>query len=425
MVAPIGHRQPLAERLGLDAAYIGRLDRLSLLAKQRMRGLGAGPRRSLATGSSVEFADFRTYAPGDDFRRVDWSAYARLERLFLRIFEAEENTTLSIFVDCSDLDGRRHAAEAAAGAPAGRLARPTSRWPRTTGWRSAASATGLVRTCRRGRGGSARPSCGASWPSCRRRAAPAWRRCAATRRYSRGPGLAVVISDLLTDSDWRAGLRALRAARGRRSRCCRSCRPRNCGPSWTATGRWWTPRTASGVEVTLGRRCSGATRSPWRRTPGRSAAGAGAQRIAFVQVSSATPIDELVLRLLRRIGVHAMSFAAPGYAALAALGALIVIQYFLKLQATAAHRAQHLPLATRPGGQPGQRAVAAAAPRPAAAAATAGPGGAGAGADAPLCAARRARSARTGGGTRRLAGHASDRRRRNQVRGRGVGPARG
>src|ERR1700687_5328107 len=67
--------------LGLDAAFIQRLDRLALVARQKMRGQGAGSRRSLVTGSSVEFADYRTYAPGDDFRRVDWNVYARLERL--------------------------------------------------------------------------------------------------------------------------------------------------------------------------------------------------------------------------------------------------------------------------------------------------------------------------------------------------------
>ena len=48
----------------------------------------AGRRRSPLAGSSMEFADYRRYSPGDDFRRIDWRAYARLERLFLRVFEA-------------------------------------------------------------------------------------------------------------------------------------------------------------------------------------------------------------------------------------------------------------------------------------------------------------------------------------------------
>jgi uncharacterized protein (DUF58 family) len=49
----------------------------------------------------MEFADYRRYTPGDDFRRIDWRAYARLERLFLRIFEAEENIPVTILIDCS------------------------------------------------------------------------------------------------------------------------------------------------------------------------------------------------------------------------------------------------------------------------------------------------------------------------------------
>lgn len=62
----------------------------------------SGRRRSPLPGSSMEFADYRRYTAGDDFRRIDWRAYARLERLFLRVFEAEENITVTIVIDCSD-----------------------------------------------------------------------------------------------------------------------------------------------------------------------------------------------------------------------------------------------------------------------------------------------------------------------------------
>ena len=85
----------------LDPSIVERLDRLAILARQRRPGSGAGPRRSPAAGSSVEFADYRTYARGDDYRRIDWNVFARVNRLFLRIFEAEQNSTLTLFVDCS------------------------------------------------------------------------------------------------------------------------------------------------------------------------------------------------------------------------------------------------------------------------------------------------------------------------------------
>lgn len=58
-------------------------------------------RRSPKKGSSVEFADFRNYTRGDDLRRVDWNAYARLNKLFLKLFVEEQDTTLHVLVDSS------------------------------------------------------------------------------------------------------------------------------------------------------------------------------------------------------------------------------------------------------------------------------------------------------------------------------------
>src|SRR5438128_1319464 len=89
-------------RFPLDADVLQRLDGLALLARRPMASGRPGRRRSPLAGSSMEFSDFRRYAPGDDFRRIDWRAYARLERLFLRVFEAEENITVTILIDCSD-----------------------------------------------------------------------------------------------------------------------------------------------------------------------------------------------------------------------------------------------------------------------------------------------------------------------------------
>src|SRR2546427_7433491 len=89
-------------RFPLDASIVQRLDGLVLLARRPMASGRPGRRRSPLAGSSMEFSDYRRYAPGDDFRRIDWRAYARLERLFLRVFEAEENLTVTVLIDCSD-----------------------------------------------------------------------------------------------------------------------------------------------------------------------------------------------------------------------------------------------------------------------------------------------------------------------------------
>jgi uncharacterized protein (DUF58 family) len=89
-------------RFPLDASTLQRLDTLALITRKSMATGRPGRRRSPLAGSSMEFADYRRYTSGDDFRRIDWRAYARLERLFLRVFEAEENLTVTLLLDCSN-----------------------------------------------------------------------------------------------------------------------------------------------------------------------------------------------------------------------------------------------------------------------------------------------------------------------------------
>ena len=84
-----------------DSAFLRRLEALTLLTRQARSGQWQGERRSLKRGQSVEFADYRTYVPGDDFRLVDWNAYARLERFFLKLFVEEEEQTVHILIDTS------------------------------------------------------------------------------------------------------------------------------------------------------------------------------------------------------------------------------------------------------------------------------------------------------------------------------------
>src|SRR5438128_8891317 len=85
----------------LQESFVRRLERLNVLTKGLVRQGVAGEHRSRRHASSVEFADFRKYVPGDDFRRVDWNAYARLGGLFLRLTEAKEDVPVHLLVDCS------------------------------------------------------------------------------------------------------------------------------------------------------------------------------------------------------------------------------------------------------------------------------------------------------------------------------------
>ena len=85
----------------LDAALLTRLEALELVSRKVFRGRLQGERRGLRKGQGVEFADFRNYAAGDDLRFVDWNTYARLDRLFLKLFLEEEEVRFYGLLDAS------------------------------------------------------------------------------------------------------------------------------------------------------------------------------------------------------------------------------------------------------------------------------------------------------------------------------------
>ena len=84
-----------------DEAFLRQLERLLLLMRSPVRGGLKGGRRSVKRGRSVEFADYRDYTLGDDLRQLDWNVYARLERLFVKLFVEEEDVTVTLLVDAS------------------------------------------------------------------------------------------------------------------------------------------------------------------------------------------------------------------------------------------------------------------------------------------------------------------------------------
>ena len=84
-----------------DEGFLRQLERLGVLMKQPARGGLKGGRRSVKRGQSVEFADYRDYALGDDLRQLDWNVYARLERLFVKLFVEEEDVTITFLLDAS------------------------------------------------------------------------------------------------------------------------------------------------------------------------------------------------------------------------------------------------------------------------------------------------------------------------------------
>jgi uncharacterized protein (DUF58 family) len=184
-----------------------RIERLSLRVRRPLPGGPAGEHLGRGSSASVEFSDHRAYTPGDDFRRIDWNALARLDELTIRVTEAREDVGLYILLDCSTsmtaADGAkaRLARQLAAGlgylalnqldvvkvyaAGDGMIAGS----PRYTGRKQGADIFKLLRTL---------PSVPAT------NLGTALAAFLADRPTQ---GLLVVLSDLLTSTDYRTGLR--------------------------------------------------------------------------------------------------------------------------------------------------------------------------------------------------------------------------
>ena len=94
-------RNRLVPDAALTAELRGRLERLSLRSRRRVTAQWSGRHSSRHKGESLDFADYREYVPGDDFRRIDHNLWARLGVLLVRQFEAEEELPLKVVIDTS------------------------------------------------------------------------------------------------------------------------------------------------------------------------------------------------------------------------------------------------------------------------------------------------------------------------------------
>jgi uncharacterized protein (DUF58 family) len=85
----------------LSPEFLAKLEQLELVSRKIFLGRFKGDRLSKRKGTSVEFADYKNYVVGDDLRFLDWNLYARLDRLFLKLFQEEEDLHFSILLDNS------------------------------------------------------------------------------------------------------------------------------------------------------------------------------------------------------------------------------------------------------------------------------------------------------------------------------------
>jgi|688.fasta_scaffold182622_2 uncharacterized protein (DUF58 family) len=94
----LSDRQP---RSFLEPAVLARLSGVPLLSRRPMVGNVSGRHSSPHRGSSVEFAEYRKYVPGDDLRRLDWRAFGRSDRFYVKEYEADTNLRLVLVLDTS------------------------------------------------------------------------------------------------------------------------------------------------------------------------------------------------------------------------------------------------------------------------------------------------------------------------------------
>jgi uncharacterized protein (DUF58 family) len=297
----------------LEDSLLHKLERVSLTTRRVRAGQMRGERRSTKRGTSIEFADYRDYSRGDDLRRVDWNAYARLERPYVKLFEEEEDLAVHLLLDAS---GSMNWGGNGEGSAPGQA--PANKWQFAC---HLAAALGFVAL----KGGD-RLSLAALSEGGTTTLGPMRGRASVLRLIEwltvqttggrtdlnrllgayaqRGgrPGLAIVISDLLSPAGYSAGLSAL-IARGHEPVVFQPLSRDEIDPPLAGDLRLMDVETGAGQEITV----DGAMRalyrrriSAWRREIGAACRARGAHYLSFV---TDTPLELVLLRDTRKLGV--------------------------------------------------------------------------------------------------------------------------
>lgn len=286
-----------------DESFLRKLERLAILSRRAIAGRLQGERRSPKRGQSVEFADFRPYASGDDFRRIDWNAYARLERFFIKLFVEEEDLNVHLLIDTSrSMDWGEpnklwYAARAAAAlgyialagldrvtvTALGKANNEAGYFPPHRGKGQAFSLFSFISTLAAGG---------------RADLAPRLRAYAATATL---PGPCLLFSDLLDDG-WSNGLSAL-AGRGFEVTVVHILSPDELDPPLSGDLKLLDAETGAEVEITADYDMLARYRAGLAAWQEELRLFCGARGMHYVPVETSLPFEELLFAWMRRQGV--------------------------------------------------------------------------------------------------------------------------
>lgn len=302
----------MADRL-FDEKTLRKLEQLALIAHRVRAGVMKGERRSTKRGTSIEFADYRDYTRGDDLRRLDWNIYARLEKPFIKLLEEEEDLSVHVLLDASEsMNWPPDAGDPFAPADAHKF-RYGQRLAAALGYIGLSTsdrvAVGLLRDHRladrwgptRGRGQTLRLL---AWVEAQQTSGTTDLSAALSDYALRGgrPGLALVISDMLSPNGYRDGLNALQG-RGYEVALIHLLAPDEVMPVLAGDLRLVDSETGNGQDVTI----DGAMRDLYSRRlqawRDEMASYCLNRDMHYVAVETGTPWENVILFALRRAGV--------------------------------------------------------------------------------------------------------------------------
>ncbi|HXT42084.1 MAG TPA: DUF58 domain-containing protein [Candidatus Angelobacter sp.] len=304
----------------LTPELLRRLEQFQLLAQRRAKSSAKGERRSKARGQSVEFADYRNYVSGDDFRYLDWNLYGRLDRLFLKLYEEERELPVTVFLDASEsmtfgeprkFDFARQVAAAVGYVALCGFDRVSvvifpdvTSEPATDAERRAQSSELAARGALRAvRGRRSALEFFQNINQLTARGATSFNE--ALRRgalQARQAGVAVVLSDFLDPAGYEAGLTAL-VGRGFQVNAVQILAPDELNPATYGDLRLIDSETGAQQEVTFGKYRLNTYRQTVQNFCQRLREYCSSRGMNFFMAASDTPLEELLLKQLREAEV--------------------------------------------------------------------------------------------------------------------------